>query len=152
MQDEIVLRNIRDGEEPSKMRRSRSPPIAHPSSRKSASVPVDREGQWFQTDWGSTFVQLLHSKLEKIKDQSNNIEMTKTKGSVCFSCQIKRCRVVLEFPPRFPDEPLDIKIKGFRTRSGSLEDMQWSEKFGHDQDEVEFIDQLVSHMRIHFNR
>ena len=149
MRDEIVAKNVRSGEETTIQ--ERSPPIDYyPSTQThtSEAQATNKHGQWFLTDWGTCFVQLLNSKLDKIIDASTNIEKTLKKECLQFTFQRNKCRVQLLFPQDFPNSGLKVicKVPGVRPP------IQWNINLTPTEDQVEFVDQMVGHLKEHIDK
>lgn len=153
MCDDVVVNKISSGAEtPSQ---PRNPPIDYyPSTQtKTSEAPVgeyvkpENDGQWFHTDWGVHFVQLLNSKLEKMIDASTTIEKTLKKQCLQISFQRKKYSVLLIFPQNFPNSPLVVNCKV----PGHSSPVPWDVHIEPGQDDVEIVNQIVDHLKKHIH-
>ncbi|CAB4021014.1 Hypothetical predicted protein [Paramuricea clavata] len=149
MRDEVVANKISCGAEtPSQ---PPNPPIYYyPSTQtKTSEAPVgeyvkpENDGQWFHSDWGVHFVQLLNSKLEKMIDASTTIEKTLKKQCLQISFQRKKCSVLLIFPQNFPNSALVFNCKVL----GDSSPVAWDAHIEPGQDDVDFVNHIVDHLK-----
>ena len=150
MHDEIVAKNIWSGAE--RAIQERNPPIDYyPSTQThtSEAQATNKHGQWFLTDWGTSFVQLLNSKLDKIIDASTNIEKSRKNECLQFSFQRNKCKVRLLFPQDFPKSGLKAICEVSRVKLP--QEIELNMILSATKDQVELVDHIVGPLKEHID-